>query len=498
MAEVLFKAAIIVFAGSALLACAAWLVDRLAPARFVKERHDLAVAAILTLPVLFAISLLPTPASPIDAVSLPIAPALVPNLAPLGEAVMDGLPMADQAAANPLPNLALIMANLSLVLWAVGALALGLKLAADVLGIIRLTRRAAPVSAPKGVLSQTVQLRRSSEISSPMVAGYFRPLVLVPDAFGFDQKGLAVLEHEIAHIRRRDMFFALAQRLIAIVFWWAPGVYVLNRVAARTREALCDERAAVVTGDPHALAHALLDAAAARLQPLALAVQSPRKSDLQFRVRALAAASGQAVRRTPVRLIFTLPVLIAAMILLTPRVGAASLLGSDLLSAVRADRISVVRAALDQGADPNRVWVGDGAALTEASRLGNEEMVSLLLQAGAEVDLVTPFSGAALINAAQAGHLGVVNRLLAAGADPNLFVLGDETPLINAAAYGHLEVARRLVEAGADPSLSVPAPRGDRGGPYRSPLGEARRYGQAEMTAWLESLGADPPPPATP
>jgi hypothetical protein len=498
MAVILFKAAMIVFAGSTLLAFAAWLVDRLAPVRFVKERHDLSLAAILSLPVLFAISLLPMSDSPIETVNLPIVTPLVPDFAPLGEAVTDGLPSANLAAANGLSNLAQGLPHAFLVLWGIGGLVLGFKLAADFFGFVRLTVRAIPIAAPAGGLSKGVQLRRSSDISSPMVAGYFQPLILVPDAFCYDQKGLAVLEHEIAHIRRGDMFMALAQRIIAILFWWAPGVYVLNRLVTRTREALCDERAAVVTGEPHALAHALLDAAAARLQPLALAVQPPKKSDLQFRVRTLAAASGQAVRRTPVRLVFALPVLLAAMMLLTPRVGAATLLGSDLLNAVRADRIEVVRALLDRGADPNRIWVSDGAALTEASRLGNGGMVSLLLQSGAEVDLVTPFSGTALINAASAGHLDVVNRLLDAGADPNLFVLGDETPLINAAAHGHLDVARRLVEAGADPSLSVPAPRGDRGGPYRSPLSEARRFGQAEMTAWLESQGADPPSSPTP
>jgi hypothetical protein len=51
------------------------------------------------------------------------------------------------------------------------------------------------------------------------------------------------------------------------------------------------------------------------------------------------------------------------------------------------------------------------------------------------------------------------------------------------------------VNAGADVSLTVPAAPGDFGGPYRSPLSEAKRHEQTEMEDWLVANGARHQPP---
>ncbi|HCR67338.1 MAG TPA: hypothetical protein DIW38_12650, partial [Oceanicaulis sp.] len=327
-------------------------------------------------------------------------------------------------------------------------------------------------------------------------------------------------EHEIAHIRRHDAMTGLAQRIIASVFWWAPGVHHLNRHVRSMREALCDQAAVRTQGKPLVLAHALLDAAqkAVLARPLTLAAQPPRKSELRFRVNALTQARAGSVRRSFLNLMIALPVLIILATLLTPRVGALDLLESPLIQAVRQGDVATLEARLERGADVNRIWPTDGTALIEASRRSDAVMVALLLDAGAEPDLVTrqsgtaliaaaragsldvvdllleagahidlaaPQNGSPLINAARGGHVDIMTRLLMSGADPNGYVPSDETPLINAAAAGQIGAAELLVNAGADVSLTVPAAPGDFGGPYRSPLSEAKRYEQTAMEDWL-------------
>jgi len=415
-----------------------------------------------------------------------------------------------------------------LMIWLTG-LGFGLsRLYLDARAFTRLIAQARPVPAPDGF--QALDLRACAQTSAPMMAGYWNPVILLPEGFVFDRAGRAVLSHEHAHILRGDAFVELAQRLIGAVFWFNPACLVLNRVIRCSREALCDEHAAQTTGDPIQMAHALLDAAtrSVQMRPLMLAAQPPRKSDLRFRIRALSQASAQGVRKTPVKLMLALPLLALALALITPRVGAASLFGSTLYDAVISGDTTRVESLIAQGADVNHIYPGDGTALIAAARRGDVQMAEMLLQAGAHpnlmtrrsgaplqvaaranslemvrllvdagaaVDRVAPRNGTALINAARGGHMQIAVYLLDAGADPNGYAYADETPLINAARGGHIDMAEMLVRSGADVSLTVQTPPHDPGGPYRSALSEAERVGQTEMVSWLQARGARHAPP---
>ncbi|WP_440958451.1 ankyrin repeat domain-containing protein [Oceanicaulis sp. LC35] len=532
MNSALFQAALFVLIASTVFALATLVLDRVAPQTRIRERHDLALALVFTLPVIFLIALSPARGKAIDGLSVsPGAIAPVPVISP---ETLAALPVEALTAQDPGLALAHVLTGLGFVLvfaWMIGLVWAGLGLVRDLWALNRLTRRAVPVTTDLA-LSRRVDLRQSRDVLSPMVAGFVRPVIVIPEDFRFDEAGQAVLEHEIAHIRRHDALTGLAQRLIACAFWWAPGVHHLNRHVRSMREALCDEAAVRTHGKPLVLAHALLDAAqkAVLARPLTLAAQPPRKSELRFRVNALAHVRAGSVRRSFLNMMIALPVLLVLAIVFTPRVGAMDLLESRLIQAVRQGDLATVEARLERGADVNRIWPTDGTALIEASRRSDVAMVALLLEAGAEPDLVTRQSGTALIvaaragsldvvdllleagaqvdlaapqngspltNAARGGHLQVITRLLIAGADPNGYVPSDETPLINAAAAGQIGAAQLLVMAGADVSLTVPAAPGDFGGPYRSPLSEAQRHEQMAMADWLLEHGARHQPPQT-
>jgi len=98
-------------------------------------------------------------------------------------------------------------------------------------------------------VSETLSLRdlppiaTSSAVQIPVVAGMWRPIILLPERMTetFSREQLhEMLVHECAHIVRRDPYVAFLQRLAGMVFWPHPLVYLLNRNLSRAREELCD------------------------------------------------------------------------------------------------------------------------------------------------------------------------------------------------------------------------------------------------------------------
>lgn len=149
--------------------------------------------------------------------------------------------------------------------------------------------------AHRAGLTRGVSLQVSALVPSPVVLGYFKPLILLPVSV---LSGLApaelemILAHELAHIVRRDYLFHLLQSVAETVFFYHPAVWYLSAVLHAERENCCDDLATQLTGSPQLLARAL--AALAELtQPavasprLALAAAGPAGS-LLGRVRRLA------------------------------------------------------------------------------------------------------------------------------------------------------------------------------------------------------------------
>ncbi|AMR29253.1 hypothetical protein A0257_20575 [Hymenobacter psoromatis] len=144
-------------------------------------------------------------------------------------------------------------------------------------------------------LARPVALRASALVPSPLVIGYFTPVILLPlsVASGLRPAELEmILAHELAHILRRDYLFNFLQTLAETVFFYHPAVWFLAAVLHAERENCCDDLAAQLGGNPRQLARALaalaaLTAGAAPLPRLTLAAGGPRGS-LLGRVRRLA------------------------------------------------------------------------------------------------------------------------------------------------------------------------------------------------------------------
>jgi ankyrin repeat protein/beta-lactamase regulating signal transducer with metallopeptidase domain len=554
MIEIWIQAAGLTLAGATLLAGSVLAFDRFAPRGLLRERHDLAVAVIAITPLIFATALMPQQAGSAEETAVYLHyPSVAAETAQTGPAARTGPRLPDGAGGDPaggfdwpaLPYHSIFGALL--LVWILGSAAMAVRLAADLAALRRLIGRARPFTPPASLtLSRALPIAESPDVACPMLAGFFRPVILVPCGFRIDVSARAVLEHEIAHARRGDTWIALGLRLAMTVFWWALPLRLLQPVIDRSREALCDRQAAQITGEPRALASALLDTAAAAVRTPSLALAAaPTRSGLARRIGHLTDPDTLARKDTVMRFALILPVLAAGTLALTPNVGAAggiennavptrtldtSLdLDASLFQAARRGRTGWIEELLAEGANPDVAFRGDGTALTAAARNGHTRAVEILLEAGADPDLgsggdgnpliaaaargdrdvvtrllaygadvdsASPGDGNALIAASLRGQTDIVNLLVEAGADPNGYVRGDETPLINAAQQGHVDVAEILAEAGADLSLTVLANIRNGEEIYRSPISEARRNGHRGMVAWLEARGATHNPPS--
>jgi uncharacterized protein (TIGR03435 family) len=109
-------------------------------------------------------------------------------------------------------------------------------------------------------LSRPVGLLVSARVEAPMVAGWLRPVVLVPvgalTGLPFEQLE-ALLLHELAHIRRHDYLVNILQSVAEALLFYHPAVWWVSGHIRTERELCCDDVAVEVSGDPLTYARAL-------------------------------------------------------------------------------------------------------------------------------------------------------------------------------------------------------------------------------------------------
>ena len=84
----------------------------------------------------------------------------------------------------------------------------------------------------------------SPRMTSPAVGGFVRPTIVMPPDLDVDMtpKQLTwVLLHELAHIRRGDLWVLTAQRLVQAIFFFHPAVHLTNWIVDQLREYACDD-----------------------------------------------------------------------------------------------------------------------------------------------------------------------------------------------------------------------------------------------------------------
>jgi TonB family protein len=96
-----------------------------------------------------------------------------------------------------------------------------------------------------------VSLRVSEELRVPVTLGLTRSVILLPAALApalSDSDFCTIIEHELAHIRRRDFARNLVYELLSLPVSYHPLLRLTRERIAETREMICDQLAAEHAG----------------------------------------------------------------------------------------------------------------------------------------------------------------------------------------------------------------------------------------------------------
>jgi len=127
----------------------------------------------------------------------------------------------------------------------------------------------------------------SERIDTPMLVGWFKPVILLPAAvvLGFPRQQIElILAHELGHLRRHDHLVNLVQTVIETVLFYHPVVHWISREVRNERELCCDHLVLrTMRGEPREYARTLAALEELRVAtPLALAASG---GELLERVR---------------------------------------------------------------------------------------------------------------------------------------------------------------------------------------------------------------------
>ncbi len=104
----------------------------------------------------------------------------------------------------------------------------------------------------------------SRDVSGPVTAGLWRPVLLLPATFMENHSRtefLAAIAHECAHIQRGDLRKNLFYEMVGLFTQFHPATWFIKAQVAQTREMICDRMAAEQLHDRRAYAVSLLQLA---------------------------------------------------------------------------------------------------------------------------------------------------------------------------------------------------------------------------------------------
>ena len=143
-------------------------------------------------------------------------------------------------------------------------------------------------------------IAKSANIAVPMVAGFLRPVVLLPTSFvtGLTTAEIeSVLRHELAHLHRYDHVLIVLQRMVESILFFHPVTWYLSRQIHEEREHCCDELAVATGISRIEYANALLKVAefaiigsgsnSSQSKSVAMAADGHRPSKLRSRIARL-------------------------------------------------------------------------------------------------------------------------------------------------------------------------------------------------------------------
>ena len=214
---------------------------------------------------------------------------LMPEASPQMQAETAGEPAAPQAALSEAhAQQANQQINIPQLIWLSGTAAVLLIVIGTHLKNLRRYRTSLPCEASLPPMPKGVHVRTLDTLDAPLTYGIFKPTILLPASFPMsDTRRLNhVLQHELSHIRNRDILTKLVLIIAAAIHWFNPFVWLMMFLASQDMEMRCDAQAvSALENDRLGYAYSLVAAEEDRLSGLLQAGFS--HSVTEKRIRAL-------------------------------------------------------------------------------------------------------------------------------------------------------------------------------------------------------------------
>ncbi len=253
----------------------------------------------------------PLPANQATALAAPLEPSRLPWIEPVNSLESPAQPSPGEAAPNRSthpPSASSALWKLEerihpwlpwfVLLWSVGVALLSLRTLRSWMALRRLKSTAgSPEAEPAQLFDrlrrltetrQPVALLTTSAPIVPMVAGWLKPVVIVPASLFIRLPAWqveAILAHELAHVRRRDYLVNLLQIFIETLLFYHPAVWWISAQIRKEREHCCDDDAASLSRGALDYAKALTALEEWRGSAVPLGAMSAATGSLQARVR---------------------------------------------------------------------------------------------------------------------------------------------------------------------------------------------------------------------
>lgn len=90
-------------------------------------------------------------------------------------------------------------------------------------------------------IKKPLPLYKNELMSSPMLVGTVRPFVVLPDLNVNREEMRHILQHELTHYKRLDIFYKWLVQIAVCLHWFNPITYVISREINKNCELSCDE-----------------------------------------------------------------------------------------------------------------------------------------------------------------------------------------------------------------------------------------------------------------
>lgn len=98
-------------------------------------------------------------------------------------------------------------------------------------------------------ISKRIDAIRYRDTAGPMIIGFFRPLLVMPEGAYTEEELFFILKHELIHVKRHDTLFKFLFMAARALHWFNPAALLMQRAAVSDMEFSCDEQ--VVQGNSY-------------------------------------------------------------------------------------------------------------------------------------------------------------------------------------------------------------------------------------------------------